>query len=457
MRFDFLRGTKVTIWGLGILGRGIGTVRFFAKHGARVLVTDLKPRQELTHIIRKLPKGVKFVLGRHRIRDMQDADFVIKNPAARWDSRWALYARENGVPILTDAALFFAGLPRGVKVIGVTGTKGKTTTCRLIYEMIRKAHKAHIIGVPGTSFLGLLARLRPGDIVVAELSSFDLEGLGLLRKSPAVSVITNIARDHLNRYSDFGSYIAAKANIFRFQDRNGVLFINGGDAILRKIARSAPGKVVRFGGRSPLISPAPYNLFESYTGPAGYGASLAGTHNIANVNAAVAAARLFGIGRLEAERAVRSFRQLAGHFELIRKYRRIMFINDTCATNPMAAKNAIRAARQIYPGQNIVMILGGADKDLNFKELLPDIKLIRGAVVLWGSAASKIVKILRIAKVENIVLARSLRSAVADSIKILTKTGSGGLVLFSPAAASFGMFRNEFDRGAAFNRIVKTF
>jgi UDP-N-acetylmuramoylalanine--D-glutamate ligase len=368
------------------------------------------------------------VLGRHRIDDFAGADFVLKNPAVPDSSPFLAAARRRGVPVLTDIGLFFLGLPAGVRVVGVTGTKGKTTTSRMIYEILRTKFPAAIVGVPGTSFLGLLDSLKPGTIVVAEISSFDLEGLRMVGRSPDIAVLTNIAPDHLDRYRTMAAYRDAKSLIFRFQGRRGTLVANRDDAVVRTIAAAAPGRTVWFSG--------------------------ARYHTEANANAARAVARLFGIPRSTTERALASFGQLPGHLEHVAERGNAAMVNDTCATNPFATKMALRAIRAQYPDRDIVVILGGADKRLRFNALLPEIRSVRGAIVLHGSASPKIIAVLARAGVAPVMKARTLHEALRQGLRCVRRTGRKGVILFSPAAASFNMFKNEFDRGEKFTRAV---
>jgi len=429
--------------GLGSVGRGPGTVAFFRRYGAHIFVTDLKTKKELRSTLAKLPQNTQLILGRHRREDFTEADFILKNPAVPWDSPWLVLARKMGVPVLTDIQIFFLGLPIGVRVIGITGTKGKTTTARLIYTILKNRFRAHLAGVPGSSFLRILPKLKRGDVVVAELSSFDLEGLAAVAKSPHVSVITNIRPDHLNRYRNMRDYAASKSNIFRFQDASGIIFVNARDPISRRIIRNAPGRIEYFDGKDPTLNSYPMAL-----------AALPGEHNRSNIAAAVAVARFFGIAHDEISKALQNVRLPAGHIETILKWRNIVFINDTSATAPVATVASVLTIRQIYPHSRVAIILGGADKNLEFSELLPILRFVDYAAILPGTAFGKISGVLKRANFKMTHKARNLKDAIAKCVDFLASRGGRGVILFSPAAASFGMFKNEFDRGAKFNSAV---
>jgi UDP-N-acetylmuramoylalanine--D-glutamate ligase len=430
MKFGFFQGQKITIMGIGLSGRAPGIAHFFLRRGAFVTATDLRGRMELGLTIKKLPRGVRLVLGRHRPEDFSEADWVIKNPAVPWNSKFISIAERSGVPVLTDVGIFFLGLPPSVKVIGITGTKGKTSTAYMIKEALKRRFPVKLVGVPGTSYLEALEKLRPGMIVVAELSSFDLEGLRKVKRSPDIAVITNIARDHLNRYSSMKDYIRAKQAIFEFQNRNGFVVANRSDSQVRRMVKNAAGRIKWFDASKtePLVS---------------------------NVNAAKEVAKIFGIPREATERVLKSFRPLAGHLQVVRHKGGITVINDTAATNPLAARTALKTVFKIYPDKPVVMILGGKDKRLDFSDLLPEIRRIFAAVLLPGDAAKKIYTVLRRANIKKMTQVKTLRDALRKADYFCRTAGSRGVVLFSPAAASFNMFKNEFERGAEFIKAVK--
>lgn len=430
MKFGFFRGQRITIMGIGLAGRMPGIAQFFVKRRAVLTATDRRTGRELAPTLARLPRGIRLTLGRHAREDFTSADFILKTPGVADTSPFLTAARTHGVPVLTDIGLFFLGLPRGVRVVGVTGTKGKTTTSRMLYEMLRTRFPVAIVGVPGTSFLGVLESLKPGTIVVAELSSFDLEGLRQVRKSPEIAVLTNIAPDHLDRYRTMAAYEEAKSLICAFQGRQGLLVANRDDRRIRRIASRAPGRVVWFSGSED--------------------------HFEANANAARAAARFFGIPSETAERIAGSFRRLPGHLERLAEKRNVLILNDTCATNPLATKMALRRVAKEYPDRNIVIIMGGSDKRLRFWALLPEIRMVRGAVLLPGDASRKIFAVLSRAGVSPVVKVRTLSEALNRACRILGSANDRkGIVLFSPAAASFSMFKNEFDRGEKFIRAVR--
>src|SRR3989338_8381995 len=229
------KNKKILIMGLGLNEGGAGTARFFLKQGANVLVTDLKTKKELWPSIKKLLAFkkvcgkkcclLKFALGRHRKKDFKSADLIIQGPCVANDSSYLAIARQNRIPIDTDIGIFFENCP--APVIGITGSKGKSTTAALIYNILKQKFKDVILaGNIGKSPLDYIGSIKPTTKVVLELSSWQLEGLARHKKSPHIAVITNMLKEHLNRYKSFRHYAAAKALIFKYQKEGDFLAVS---------------------------------------------------------------------------------------------------------------------------------------------------------------------------------------------------------------------------------------
>jgi len=212
-------GKKITILGLGVLGRGSAITGFLARHGAILTVTDLKSKEELKPSLDKLAKypNIRYVLGEHRMEDMTGADMVMRSPDVRYDSPYVLAARDVGVSVEMDASLFMKLMPAGVRVVGVTGTRGKSTVSYAIAHILEQAKSCkgnvYLAGnVRDGATLPLLAKVKEGDIVVLELDSWQLQGFGESKRSPHVAVFTNLMRDHMNYYrGDMKRYAVDKA------------------------------------------------------------------------------------------------------------------------------------------------------------------------------------------------------------------------------------------------------
>jgi len=383
-------GKKILIAGLGLQGGGEGVVKFFLKAGAGLTITDLRPARDFGPLIKKLSNGkIKFVLGRHRFSDFKQADIIIKNPAMPANSPYIRYAKRLGKEVLSETQIFFNLIPRE-KIIGVTGTKGKTTTAALLAHLLGSRFKVRLIGnIPGYSALESLINLKKmPDFFVYELSSFNLEGM---ETSPRYAIITNIFPDHLNRYHNFNEYKKTKENIFRYQTRGDFLW----------------------SGKSDV---------------------------------AVKVASFLGIGSQDIKKRLKSFRSAEGRTEYLGEFKGIRVVNDTTATNPGAAifsLHEVEKSFKIGPSR-VILIAGGEDKKLNYAEFSKKIRGLKKVILLPGGASDKIhfFKALR---------AGSLEEGVKMAFGFAKK---GDVILFSPGASSFNMFKNEFDRGRIFKKAV---
>jgi len=423
--------------GLGLLGRGLADARFLAEIGAEVTVTDLKKEKELKPSL-KLLKGlpIKFVLGKHRERDFKNCDYLIRNPAVPLNSAYIKIAKKAGVKIYMDEALFALYAP--VKIIGVTGTRGKTTTATLIYQIIKKAGlRVYLAGnILGLATLPLLRNIRQGDWVVMELSSWQLQGFAKIKKSPHIGVITSIFPDHLNRYSSMETYIDDKKTIFRFQKKGDYLILNQDQKITREFGKEA--LVSKLVGFSQKDIPEDWQL------------KIIGQHNHLNAAAACRVAQLLGINKSVVKEVIEEFPGVEYRLEIKRRLKGVTFVNDTTSTTPAALEAGLRAF-----DRPIILIAGGARKNLPLKKVAKTtVQKAKKIVLLKGSGTEEFKKmIIKFGGKEQIVgLFDNLKQAVFFAF---SQAQSGEIVLFSPGFASFGMFKNEFDRGEQFNRIVE--
>ncbi len=467
---------KIVIIGLGQYKEGSGTsaAKFFISRGARVIITDLKKELELKVQIESVKKFYKtlypkpytlnppkFVLGRHRMSDFKTAEIVVRNPGVRANSPYLLAARYAGAIITSDTSIFLSLAP--AKTIGVTGTRGKSTTSALIYEMLKqKERHTELGGNILRSPLVFLDKMHEDSVAVLELSSWQCEGLEEIKKSPHIAVITNIMRDHLNTYKGMREYAAAKALIFKYQSPEDAVILNRDNKWTREFGRQAPSRrfwfsprpffeengcfiknkkiIFRIGGKEEIVA---------FTADI----ALAGEHNLQNALAAICAARVMGVPNAAIKKVLRSFKGLPNRMEAIRNIKGIKFINDTTATTPDATIAALKTLKaksyKLKAKKRIILICGGSDKKLEFGELASAIKKYAKVVIfLPGTATEKIKKVLKMPYVE----ATDMADAVGRAVKAANQ---GDIILLSPGAASFGLFQNEFDRGEKFVEIVK--
>ena len=384
------KNKKVLLVGLGLQGGGEGVVKFLIKAGAKVAITDLRPKNDFGIFLKKFSGKAKFVFGRHQRADFKWADIIIKNPGVPQNSPYIKYAKKIGKTALSETQIFFSLIPKE-KIIGVTGTKGKTTTAALLAHLLRSRFKVKLIGnIPGHSALESLIGLKKlPDFFVYELSSFNLEWM---KTSPRYAIITNIFPDHLNRYRDFNEYKKTKENIFKYQTKGDFLWSGEPDA-------------------------------------------------------AVKVASFLGIGPKGIKKRLKSFKPAEGRTEYLGEFKGVRIVNDTTATNPGAAIfSLIQIEKRFKVGPSrVILIAGGEDKKLNYAEFSKKIRGLKKVILLPGRASDKI-------KFPKALRVNSLKESVKIAFDSAKK---GDVILFSPGAASFNIFKNEFDRGQAFKRAVK--
>ena len=308
-----------------------------------VLVTDHATADKLLDSIRELDGlPIDFHLGAHHKDDFTHADLIVASPAIPPANEFLVAAREAGVPITTEIRLFVERCP--ATVLGVTGTKGKSTTTALLGEMLKTRFTTWVGGNIGKSLLPDLNKIDKTHVVVLELSSYMLEHLGAMHWSPHVSVVTMLAADHVEWHGSVDAYINAKANIVRYQRPDDIAVLNEENAEAMGFARLTPAHVVSFG----LQGRRPFDLL------------LHGRHNQVNAQAAYAAADALGVSWDEAQQAVRNFAGLAHRLQLIHKSNGVHFCNDSIATIPEAAI----AALESFPPKRVIQIVGGYDHKL---------------------------------------------------------------------------------------------
>ncbi len=444
----FFKGKRVTLLGLGLLGRGVGDAEFLAKRGADVLVTDTKTEEQLAESVEKLKKypNITFHLGGHDSADFTNADLIIKAAGVRLDSPEIAAARAAGVPVAMSTALFAKyAMEAGAKIVGITGTRGKTTVSHMIHHVLisafakasadRRARNVVLGGnVRGVSTLAMLPEIGKDSIAVLELDSWQLQGFGDFKISPNISVFTNLMPDHQNYYPDMNTYFSDKANIFRYQKVGDVLIV--GEEIAERIRRVEPPL-------DPVIS-------ESI--PSEWKLKIVGEHNRENASLANAALQALGLSDDEIKTGLESFEGVEGRLQLVRELNEVKIYNDNNATTPEATIAALKA---LDAGKkNITLITGGSEKGLELTELVSAIQNNVSHVIVLShpkyEGSERLKKDLHAAGILY-TEAHDLRSAIDDAVKN-TKSGN---ILFSPAFASFGMFKNEYDRNDQFLQLVR--
>lgn len=455
-----LRGKRVTLIGLGTRHGGLGVARYLAAQGALVTVTDQRSAAALAEPMAELEgEPIRYVLGGHDERDFtpEGADMIVRNPAVPRRAPLLQLARLHGLSIEMEMSLFFRACP--APIVGVTGTKGKTTVATLAGELIRAAlPNALVAGNMGVSALDFLPRLTPSAPIVIEISSWQLEALIEHRLAPRIAVLTLVAEDHLNTYDDFEDYAATKRGITWHQQPGDWLVVNRDDPESWRAAGEAAATVVPFGTDDRGHDGAwrtSEGLLWRWRGaetrwPSPAAPALAGRHGVRNALAALAATMLAGGTAEGVARGLESFQGVRDRMERVAEVRGVTFINDTTATAPVAAVAALESVAT-RPGA-IHLLAGGADKQLDPTPLAEAAAAHPATVYLLdGSATPELDRRLR----ERDVTPNGPFTSMSDAVSAAWRQAvPGDTILLSPGCASFGLFRDEFDRGEQFRRSV---
>lgn len=452
-------GRRVTVMGLGTRGGGSGVARYLVEQGAQVTVTDLRVENDLSEQIRELDGlDITFALGGHAPDDFANADVVVRNPGVRRDNHFLQVARAAGATIEMEMSIFLRACP--APVIGITGTKGKTSTSALCGEMLRAYRPDTVVaGNMGVSAVGQLAMIESDTPVVLELSSWQLEGMAERGIGPAIAVITNISEDHLDTYANFAEYADTKRSISNHLSKCDAIVLNEDDPETAAAATTTDAAVYWFGA-GPLSGPGvriEATCLESSIASREGRIDLPqtdhyrGRHQQLNAAAAAAAALLRGATIDHVRAGLERFQGVSNRMESVATIDGVEFINDTAATAPAAAIASLRS----LDGRRVHLIAGGADKRLPLDELAREIsERALSVVLLDGTATPHLQELIelggRLAVGEVATdMSRAVRRATDCAV-------TGDVVLLSPGCASFGLFRDEFDRGDQFRRAVQS-
>lgn len=459
---DSFRGKQVTVMGLGVLGGGVGVCRYLASRGARVTVTDMRREADLGEPLAQLEGlPITFHLGGHDIDDFRSAcaDVVVRNPGVPYDSPYILAARADGVVVEMEMSIFFRACP--APILAVTGTKGKTSVSGLIGEIVTSWRAdALVAGNMGVSALLELDRLERGTPVVIELSSFQIESLIEHGLAPHVAVLTNISEDHLDRYKDFSEYSAVKRGLASPMTTSDVVVYNRDDTEVSKVVSETNAMTLAFGLDEPIgdggwlhsdrhLKLRWHGVERSWKRPDVL--SLQGNHGAMNALAAIAAASVYGVPDDAIESGLTRFQGVPNRLEAVATIDGVMYVNDTSATAPAAA---IAGIRVLGPrARTLHLIAGGADKRTDLARFADQIAAAGARVYLLEGTATDALR--HLLEERSVVIAGRFQS-MAGAVGAAADVSTGGdIVALCPGCASFGMFRNEFDRGEQFRTAVR--
>lgn len=451
---EYIKFRKVAIIGLGV--SNLPLLDYMYEKKARVTVFDERNIENISkEVMDKITTyGFEFNLGKNCLEKLKGFDIIFRSPSCL-PTRAELQQEENrGAIITTEIEMVMKICP--CKIIGVTGSDGKTTTTSLIYRILQKSgYHAFLGGNIGTPLFTKLPEMTPEDIVVLELSSFQLMGMEV---SPHIAVITNITPNHLNIHKDYEEYIEAKKNIFKYQKEDDILILNYDNEITRNCANEANGKVIFFSSKEKLdngfivdgkvIKECEDRIRKHIFN--GEDAILRGKHNLENMATAISATKTL-VSTEDAIEAIKEFKPVEHRIELVKEIDQVKWYNDSASSSPTRTLSGLNAF-----DEEIILIAGGYDKNLDYEPLAKPIVEKVKALLLIGQTSGKIFDVVKEElenqkKDLNIYMCENLEQTVNLAKKIAKP---GNVVLFSPASASFDMFKDFADRGNQFKKLV---
>lgn len=452
---NYVKFRKVAIIGMGV--SNIPLLDYFYEKKSKVMVFDNREISEMPKdIMDKITEySMEFSLGKNYLSKLNNFDLIIRSPSCMPTIPEIEKEATRGAIVTTEVELLMKMCP--CKIIGITGSDGKTTTTTLISEIIKAGgYECYVGGNIGTPLFTKLKDIMPDDVVVLELSSFQLMGMEV---SPDIAVITNISPNHLNIHKDYEEYIEAKKNIFKYQNKDGILVTNFDNEITKNASMQAKGKVIYFSSKVKLdngyivdgntIKQCEDKLRKHLLSSKDI--IIRGTHNYENICAALAATETL-VDKDIAIETCKNFKGVAHRIEFVKEINRVKWYNDSASSTPTRTISGINSFHE-----DIVLIAGGSDKNLDYtplaKPIIDNVKVL----ILMGETSEKIFNCVKNEEEKSKKQIKIFTCSSLNQAVILAKRNSkpGQVVLFSPASASFDMFKNMYDRGNQFKAIVQ--
>jgi UDP-N-acetylmuramoylalanine--D-glutamate ligase len=451
---EYIRYRKVAIIGLGV--SNIPLIDYMYQKKARVMVFDDREKESIPKELMDKIERYKFEysFGKNSLKKLINFDIIFRSPSCLPTKPELEEEAKRGAIVTTEIEMLMKMCP--CKTIGVTGSDGKTTTTSLISAILKQAgYHTYLGGNIGTPLFTKLSEIKPEDIVVLELSSFQLMGMQV---SPNIGVITNITPNHLNIHKDYQEYIDAKKNIFKYQNENDRIILNYDNEITRKCAKEAEAQVVFFSSKEKLengfivdekmIKECKDNIREHILDT--QDVILKGEHNYQNIATALAATKTL-VNLEDATETIKKFNGVEHRLEFVKEINHVKWYNDSASSSPTRTISGIRAF-----DEELILIAGGYDKNLDYIPLAKPIVDKVKTLLLIGQTSGKIFEAVkeemeRQNKDVKIYMCDSLKETVDIANKIAK---AGQVVLFSPGSASFDMFKNAYDRGNQFKDLV---
>ncbi len=444
-----IKGKKVSVFGMARSGRAVA--KLLKENGADVFVTDSKKEADLGFEIEELRRlNVDFEAGSHSGKALDSKDFIVLSPGINPNIPILKNARTTGIPIFSEieVAYWFCS----AKIVGITGSNGKTTTSTLLGEILKRdSRECQVAGNIGIPFSSVVEEVSPSGIIVLELSSFQLENIEEFK--PEVAALLNISPDHLDRYPDLESYSRAKARIFDNQVSGDFAILNADDDSSIKIKDSCHAQVIFFSTAQELEKGAFIQEGKLVLRQNGETDSvieaqkigIKGPHNLSNAICACAMSAALGVEKDSLREALRNFRGVEHRLEEVKTISGIRFINDSKATNVRSVWYALDTIPE-----PILLIAGGRDKGGDFTQLREKVKEKLKSLILMGEAKQKIKEAL--GDLVEPIWVDSLEEGVKRAYHLASP---GECVLLSPGCASFDMFEDYEHRGRIFKSAVR--
>lgn len=453
---NYLKNRKVAIIGLGV--SNIPLIDYLYNLHAKVTVFDDRNIENIPKdILDKITKyAFEFSFGENALSKLVGFDIIFRSPSCMPTKKELVEEAKRGAIVTSEIEMLMEMAP--CKVIGITGSDGKTTTTSLIYAIVKEAgYNAYLGGNIGTPLFTKLENIQPEDIIVLELSSFQLMNMNI---SPDIAVITNVTPNHLNIHSSYEEYIDAKKNIFRNQNEQGIVVLNYDNEITRNCKNEANGKVVLFSSKEKLdngiivdidvIKECEDRLRKHIVNTSDV--KLRGMHNYENIAAAIAATKSLVDTEIQIK-AIKEFNGVEHRLEFIREINGVKWYNDSIGTSPTRTIAGLNSF-----SEEIILIAGGYDKHLDYEPIAkPIIDNVKGLILIGGTAE----KIYNAVEKELQKQGKNLDIYMCNEFKQTVQIANeiakpGQIVLFSPASASFDLFKNFAERGEKFKELVKT-
>ena len=436
---------------IGAARSGLAAVDFLCNHGYSVILTDMSPEADEAVLAHLRQLKVQMIWGEQPDVSALRPDFIVISPGIALTIPPAVAAKEMGIPIINETELAFCSAR--ASFVAITGTNDKTTTTSLLGELLKnEQHQVVVGGNIGLPLVSIAESLGEEDLIVAEMSSFQLETTVTIK--PKVALMLNLTPDHLDRHGDMQGYLEAKAKIFANQDEGDYLILNADDAYLAPLAKQARSQVIFF-SRQHILKEGVFlrgnTVVFCHDGKETSicqkeEIAIKGAHNLENAMAAIAAAMVLGVAPERIREVLQTFAGVEHRLEPVRKWHGVLFVNDSKGTNPDSTMKALEAY-----DEPLILIAGGKNKGSDFSDLAQLIARKVKQVILIGQAKEELRAALAACGYEQVVMCDTYEEVVRLATELAEP---GDVVMLSPACASWDMFNSYEERGRLFKKLV---